>query len=264
MRNNLVNWLLLCAIMCALGCSESIDTTGQDGGNSCIQTRIEVTDGVSSIVVDTSDYASWVTLHLETGITDGETDWDLAIRRYAIRLNGGTSGTGYGIGQSVAGDAFSDTAVAPEEAWSTDLAEADSLIFSTWYDYNPMTHQLSPADKTYFVRSFDGDRYYAVTVDNYYSPPPAGDSGCMTLRWKRIDPPTNEPENIAGTGSLPTDSEQPNMSNDEESDDSSDDGPGVGCYSGPPNHMCDCQLTQEDCDDAAGVWTSQCECDVEE
>ena len=31
-----------------------------------------------------------------------------------------------------------------------------------------------------------------------------------------------------------------------------------GCYSGPPDHQCDCEVTQEECE---GIWTDECACD---
>jgi hypothetical protein len=33
-----------------------------------------------------------------------------------------------------------------------------------------------------------------------------------------------------------------------------------GCYSGPPNHMCDCTVTEAEC---MGIWTDRCACDGE-
>jgi uncharacterized surface protein with fasciclin (FAS1) repeats len=32
---------------------------------------------------------------------------------------------------------------------------------------------------------------------------------------------------------------------------------GSGCYSGPPNHMCDCSIAEDDCE---GIWTDGCMC----
>ncbi len=264
MRNRQSYWPICWILVCALGCSESIDSTGQDGSNSCIQTQIEVDDNeIRSIILDSSDYERWVKLHLDDGITEDEGTWDLAIRRFEIRINGAESGTGYGLGQSVAGDVFLETSVAPNNEWTFDPSDKDNLVFSSWYDYNPTTHQLTPADKTYFVRSYDGARYYAVIVQDYYSPPPASDSGCMRLSWKSVEAPNVEPENISGTGSLPTEYEQPGMTDSTDAD-VSEDTPGAGCYSGPPLHMCDCQVTQADCDDTEGAWTDECGCNEQD
>ena len=34
---------------------------------------------------------------------------------------------------------------------------------------------------------------------------------------------------------------------------------GPGCYSGPPNHMCDCSIAEEDCAEPQ-IWTDTCPC----
>ena len=34
-----------------------------------------------------------------------------------------------------------------------------------------------------------------------------------------------------------------------------------GCYSGPPEHMCDCEVTEEQCAESMGIWTEQCACE---
>ena len=237
-------------------CADDIDSTGQDIENSCPQTAVqEDENGIRSMTINAMDYEAWVKIHLDDGATEDENDWDLALRRFALRLNGGGSGTGYGIGQWVEGDQF-DASGAPESDWSTDQSSSEELVFTEWYNYNPMTHKLTPKDRTYFVRGHDGMRYYAVVVENYYSAPPAGDSGCVSLRWRAIDAPMSMPENISGTGTLPMSQEDPHMMNmtDEETD---AEDPSAGCYSGAPMHTCDCETTQSACE---GTWTALCEC----
>ena len=34
-----------------------------------------------------------------------------------------------------------------------------------------------------------------------------------------------------------------------------------GCYSGPPEHTCDCEVTEEQCSESMGIWTEECACD---
>ena len=247
-----------------LACSESIDSTGQDGENSCVQTEVEENaDGVRSITINAMDYENWVKLHLDSGITDDQNDWDLALRRYALRLNGGGSGSGYGIAQWVEGETLADASQAPEDQWTTDETVAEEIVFSDWYNYNGMTHQLTPKDRAYFVRGHDGMRYYALTVVNYYSPPPASDSGCVTLHWKAVSAPESMPENTPGTGMLPSDEEMPNMSGSEGTEADGDD-PAAGCYSGPPMHMCNCESSLSECNESGGTWTEECACDQED
>ncbi|MEE2787688.1 MAG: hypothetical protein VX589_10145, partial [Myxococcota bacterium] len=33
-----------------------------------------------------------------------------------------------------------------------------------------------------------------------------------------------------------------------------------GCYSGPPDHMCDCETDEDTCKDSGGLWTPTCDC----
>jgi len=248
-------------ISLCLGCSESIDSTGQDGDNSCPQADItENANGIRSLTVNAMDYTTWVKLHLDDGITDDENDWDIALRRFALRVNGGGSGTGYGLAQWVEGSDLSNSSAAPSEAWSTDGTDSSEIVFSDWFNYNGMTHALTPKDRTYFVRGHDGMRYYALTILDYYSDPPAADSGCVTLSWKAVSVPENMPENMPGNGALPSDEERPNMSGSDDAEADGDD-PAAGCYSGPPMHMCNCDSTLSECNESGGLWTAECGCD---
>ena len=182
--------------------------------------------------------------------------WDL-LRRFALRLNGGGSGSGYGIAQWVEGQPLADANQAPEDEWTTDETSAEEIVFSDWYNYNPMTHQLTPKDRAYFVRGHDGMRYYALTIVNYYSPPPASDSGCVTLSWK-VCGTGNMPERPRH-GMLPSEEDPPNMTESQEEADGDD--PAAGCYSGPPMYMCNCESTLPECNDSGGTWTAECACD---
>lgn len=250
----------LLIVLLSVGCSESIDSTGQDGQNSCQQSEVQTSEaGVRTMTINAMDYEIWVKLHLDSGVTDDENDWDIALRRYAFRINGGASGSGYGLAQWQNITTFSDTTRAPEDKWLTDQADAEDTVFADWYDYNGETHELTPKDRIYFVRGHDGMRYYAVRVMDYYTPPPASDSGCVTLSWKAIAAPENMPENIPGVGALPS-NENTSM-NAPVATEADDGDPSAGCYLGPPTHTCDCSTTRGNCEDSNGVWTDQCACD---
>ena len=34
-----------------------------------------------------------------------------------------------------------------------------------------------------------------------------------------------------------------------------------GCYSGPPDHACDCEVSEAECAESMGIWTDQCACE---
>lgn len=261
MKSTLTIITLLSISSFLIGCSESIDSTGQDGDDTCQQSDIsEDENGVRSITINAMDYENWVKLHLDEGVTDGD-QWDIAIRRYAIRINGGESGVGLGLGQWLEGDLFSADTDTPEVDWTADGVTPDTTIFGDWFDYDGMTHQLSPKDRTYFVKSHDAARYYMFAIEDYYTSPPARDSGCMQLLWKLVAAPENPPVSEAGTGTLPIGEGSPNMMNETEEEIAAEDDPAAGCYSGPPMHMCDCELSLTECEASEGSWTELCACD---
>ena len=71
------------------------------------------------------------------------------------------------------------------------------------------------------------------------------------------------PELEPGVGGLPSELDNPHSSDDDDADSDTDDtapSSADGCYSGPPEHMCDCGLSQTECDESDGIWTALCEC----
>ena len=54
------------------------------------------------------------------------------------------------------------------------------LVFGGWYDYDFMTHTLSPADMLYFLRAVDGTYYWLRFLDYYDND---GTSGMITLEY---------------------------------------------------------------------------------
>lgn len=242
------------------GCSESIDSTGQDGNQTADTAPTLNAGGVYTMTVDATSREEWVRLHLTDGIVGSDDEWDLAFRRFAIRLNGGGSGSGTAIGQFVPGADFAGASQAPDTGWVTDGAGAAELVFATWYDYNGQTHILTPVEGHWIVRGGSGQSFYAFQILSYYNE--AGDSAVYSLQWREVDAPATLPELTAGSGTLPEDTDNPQSSGGGQGTSAEMSGAdsGAGCYSGPPNHMCDCELTEDECATNAGIWTDQCEC----
>jgi hypothetical protein len=125
-----------------------------------------------AIVVDASDGTSWVYLSVAEGVVspsepETDTSWDLALRRTDIRTNSGTSGAGLGgAREDDSGLAFDEVSEAPTFGYAVDEiltsgrpgAEptSESPVLGGWFDYDPVTHTVSPADRTYLVRTADG------------------------------------------------------------------------------------------------------------
>lgn len=131
--------------------------------------------------IDASSGTTWVWYSFQEGRVSESEDWTLAFQRYTIRLNGGTSGS-WGVQAMVLDGAdFEALDTVPAGDWLQDTAEAP--VFSTWYDYDPATHVLTPADRVYIVREPDGD-LFKMELLSYYDE--AGNAGRPSFRWARL------------------------------------------------------------------------------
>jgi hypothetical protein len=189
------------ALVC--GCAEDLRDALGDGSEGADDhagaggPQIDHDDDGDAVIttVDATDDAVWIYLDLETRtqvtVADPlESDaWDLAFQRYDIATNGGVSGPGGVTVAIVEGtDAASVTAV-PSGPWLADAADGDDTnddpdyAMSGWYDYDIMTHVLTPKPVIYVVRSPEGNAF-AIQVLDYYDD--AGSSGWMQLRWRPL------------------------------------------------------------------------------
>lgn len=156
-------------------------------------THTEV-DGATETIVDASDGEAWVHVDFDARTAvDAAGPWDVAFQRFHAKLNGGVSGD---AGVEVAildGMELAAVTEAPGEGFITDQADGDdenedpdyaiSSGESPWYDYNPMSHTLSPKTRVYVVRTDEGS-HYALQYVEYYDQ--AGTGGFPTFRWKAL------------------------------------------------------------------------------
>lgn len=169
---------------------------GEIGGPNV--TNDDQGDGTVVTVVDATDDEAWVYLDLETGLQQQVADpmadpqWDIGFRRFHIKLNGGVSGMAGVEAAPIDGMAFEDVSVAPANGYLQDLPDGDDdnedpeYVFAQWYDYNFMTHVLTPFEIVYVIRDADGE-HYKVQIEDYYDE--AGTSGYMTFRWSPLEAP---------------------------------------------------------------------------
>ena len=170
------------------------------GANGRVTNTLEVGGSVDR-QVNASDMTSWVYLQLASGKevspTDPQssTEWDLALLRHQIKVNGGISGRGGVEVALVAGTAFSALTAAPQSGYVTDQVDSTDddadpdyafVQRGTWYDYNVMTHVLTPKNQVYVVRA-TGGAYYKLQMTGYYDM--AGSSGYPTFRWATVAAP---------------------------------------------------------------------------
>jgi hypothetical protein len=122
---------------------------------------------------------------------DSYTDatWDLAIKRYVLRVNGGDSGPGGVQVAVVAAENLADVTAAPaDDQFTTDDWFSDACTLQTgqlgsepatalvnWYDYDGAAMTLSPKAEIYVLRRPDGStikldlkNYYHNDISGYY------------------------------------------------------------------------------------------------
>lgn len=143
-----------------------------DGAYDLSLLPVERAVEVVELEVDASDREAWVYVSLRDGqvieVDDPATDrsWDLGLSRTRLRTNGGTSGSGAGeaVETEVAEVGLLD--VPPEEGWAVDESLSSgrpgtdpydaSPVLAGWFDYDPVTHTVSPRPVTFVVRTADG------------------------------------------------------------------------------------------------------------
>lgn len=117
--------------------------------------------------------------------------WDLAVQRTMWRTNGGASGSGAG-GAWLADAGFEALHEVPEAASFTSDALAalpgppgsgeapQNQVLSSWFDYDPTTHAVTPKQVVFVVRLHDGS-LAKLQVLNY-------DAGLYQLRYTYAGP----------------------------------------------------------------------------
>ena len=143
---------------------------------------VELAVETHETTIDASASDAWVYLSLDLGevvtVEDAATEisWDLAFQRTNLATSSGTSGAGMG------GGADAEVATLAEVTAVPDTFAVDERIplpgppgsgeisanpaLSDWYDYDVVTHTLSPKDTVYVVRTAHGD-YVKVKIGAY-------------------------------------------------------------------------------------------------
>lgn len=200
----LVQGILFGGCIVASGCEGNLgdQLRNQDqqvmAGQSGRITNIIETGGAVVSQINASDSMSWVYIQLSSGKEvmpqdpQNSTDWDLALQRFQIKVNGGISGKGGVEVALVRGTTFPALATAPQSSYVTDQQDsADEDLDpdyafvqqGTWYSYNAMTHLLTPKDQVYVVRATTG-AHYKLQMSGYYDQ--AGSSGYPAFRWQLL------------------------------------------------------------------------------
>lgn len=191
---------LLCGL--AMACAGDLDDElGSDAVEPPAEGRVgphttsEPRDGAGQrTVIDATDEEAWVYFDLETGteleVDDPMTDpdWDLAFKRFHVASNGGVSGSA-GSEVAVLEATFDEVTEVPADGFRVDEADGDDdnddpdYVFADWYDYDFMTHVLTPKALTYVVLTGSGNAF-KIAFEGYYDD--AGTSATPTLAWMAL------------------------------------------------------------------------------
>lgn len=181
-----------------LACAASIAPDGNDSGSAG-----SLASG--DAVIDATSETDWVYLDLSEAALvtpdnpDDSTTWDLGLRRYKVKINGGISGTADMAVVPYFETDYNTALAEPTDGWVTDQPDADGdgdpeYALDTWFDYDSDTHQVTPADVIYVVRDATGELVKLQFLDYYDD---AGTPGFVHIRWGAL---ADEQEDPTGDG----------------------------------------------------------------
>jgi hypothetical protein len=160
----------------------------QAGARVTIEYAVQAAAGVAMGPVQTAvldGRTAPVYFDFAAGAVNDDTDWDIVLDGYEIRINGGVSGSG-GAGAVLASEGFStmtDASDAPAQIYRGD-AFGGVFTAAPWYRYNlDGNHTIFPTYDVYLIRS--GSSIYKVQVIGYYST--TGDSRRITFRYALLN-----------------------------------------------------------------------------
>ena len=118
--------------------------------------------------------------------------WDIAFKRWQIKINSGDSGPGGVVSAPVGGVELSQVTQAPVGGYveddyfdagcqlSLDGNNGLRTALSDWYEYNFITHQLAPKKQVYVLKRRDGQGSIKLQLTGYYK---GSTAGIFTVRW---------------------------------------------------------------------------------
>ena len=143
------------------------------------------------LTVDASDPEIWRYVDLERGTVveaPGPDGWDLAFRRFEVRVNGG-AGREAGAGVLALGDVtFDSVRSVPASGYvgmSARGRDTTHALLDDWYSYSFTSHVLRPTPRVFAVRTAQG-RHAALEFVSYYCP--GARPGCVSVRYRFVDP----------------------------------------------------------------------------
>ncbi len=130
----------------------------------------------------------------EVPASESKTDqWDIAISKTTILVNGGTSGPGK-AGAQMLEKPFDQVTAAPADGYKTDGAEGNAIpggSGNSWYKYDMSVHAILPiVGRTILIKTTSG-RIAKMEIISYYKGAPeevpTEDASYYTLRYSLAD-----------------------------------------------------------------------------
>lgn len=122
-------------------------------------------------------------------------DWDIALKRWQIKVNSGDSGPGGVTVALVDGKDLAEVTAAPTTRFAADhyfdskcqvLTDAIGGLgtqLSDWYDYESGTSRITPLKRVYVLKRRDGKGHIKLQITGYYK---GMTSANYTLQWSLL------------------------------------------------------------------------------
>ena len=164
----------------ALGCAENIGKDGSESDTGSHMDNVTNVGGTTTTTIDATDEEAWVYLDFESAslatVTSPETDldWDIGLRRYHVKINGGVSGSGDMALSIVSGGDFDAITAAPADGYITDEPDNDPTHSEFRCEPGLTTVKIHDFDHTAFINleadihyTEDGDGKQVTQVENF-------------------------------------------------------------------------------------------------
>lgn len=181
-----------------LGCADKIGSNDHPDAAPLPDDDITPTGKVTTVtrgdsfktLINATSATEWIYINFQDGSETQDTGpWELRFQRFHVSTNGGISGSA-GVQVAAVSDVpFAAMTKAPDVEYLEDAADDDdedtipeyALDQGTgWYDYDDMTHVLTPFPLVWAVKAPNGASF-KFEILKYYDT--AGTSGWMTLHW---------------------------------------------------------------------------------
>ena len=160
----------------------------QAGANVTLEYAVQAGAGepfgaVQTVVLD--GRGDPVYFDVSAGAVSADDEWDIMLDGYAIRVNGGVSGSG-GAGAVLASESFAELTDASDAPAQVYRGDAFGGVFTSapWYRYDlDGNHTIFPTYDVYLIDT--GTDIYKLQVTGYYST--TGQQRHITFRYERLD-----------------------------------------------------------------------------